>query len=399
MMQRDDLSGHTFHPAGPGLVAPPPPPPPGMPVEEPPPQRDEWPAPEAKRRSAAWLRPVLIAVAALVAVGFAVVVVALLLPQAEFTATSFEAPEAVVSGDEVPVSVTLANEGGAAGEQEVTLLVDGEPSVSTTVGLEAGARETVTLAVGDLAPGTYELGLAEWGELGGVVWVMTPPELEIDAVIVTPNPMDINDSDEATVLVTVTNVGEAEGSHPLLLTLDGEPVGERSVDLLDGGASVEESFAVTVDGPGSHEVAVDGVTAAFEVFQLERPANGTLLVNELGGGSNQLDITNNFTDDSVLVLAKPGDDAALLSVYLRGESSHTVHGIRDGTYVTYFAQGSDWCTHHNRFTQGATYGRFDGNDVYESTASTYTVFTVEFGVTDGAGVPTQGLTSDAFPGM
>jgi hypothetical protein len=402
MMQHDALSEHTFHPTGPGLVSPPPPPPPPPPPAVPhggsPQQRDELPAPEPKRRSATWLRPVLIAVAALVTVLIAVVAVALLLPPTEFAATALEMPDAVVSGDEVPVSVTLANESGAAGEQEVTILVDGERIESTTVRLAAGAQETVTLTVSDLAPGTYELSLAPW-DLSGVVWVMTPPEFEIDAVSVTPSPLDINDRDQATVLVTVTNIGEAEGSYPLELTLDGELVDKRSVDLLDGGATTEESFDVTVDGPGSHEVAVDGVTAAFDVVQLERPANGTLLVNEVGGGVNQLNVTNNLTHDRVLVLAKPGDDSALLSVYLRGGGSHTVRGIRDGTYVTYFSGGSAWCTHNSRFTQDAIYGRFEGSGVYESTDSTHTVSIVEFGITDGAGEPTQGVSPDRFPEM
>ena len=342
----------------------------------------------------------MIAVAALAAVGIAVMLVALLVPHAEFTVDSFEVPAAVVSGEDVAVGVALANDGGAAGEQELIVLVDGEPAASTTVTLDAGAQEAVTITVTGLAPGTYELGLADWEGLSDLVWVMAPPEFEIEALSVSPSPMDLNESAEATVLVTVSNIGEAQGSHDLQLLLDGEVVAERSVDLLDGGAMAEQSFTVTVDDPGSHEVSVDDVTVDFDVYRFERLANGTTVVNDLAGGSNQLTIRNNRAEDAVVVLARPGDDqTALLSVYVHGESAHTVSGIQDGTYVTYFAHGSDWCTHHREFTRGTFYERFEGNDVYESTNSTYTAFTVEFGVDAGDAAPTEGLTRDAFPGM
>ena len=408
MIQHDRLPSGSVHQAGAGsaIPTPPPAPPPGPPLEPsppppPPPGAGLPPEPEAGRRPpASGLKAILIAVAALAAVGIAVVLVVVLLPHAEFAVDSFEVPAAIVSGEDVEVEVALANEGGAAGEQELTLLVDGEPTSTTTVTLDPGTQETLTMSVTGLAPGTYELALGDWEGLSGLVWVMTPPEFEIDAVTVSPSPMDINDSDQATVLVTVSNLGEAQGSHGLQLLLDGEAVAERSVDLLEGGATTEESFTVTVDEPGAHEVSLDDVTVSFEVYQLERPANGTTMVNELAGGANQLTIRNNSAEDAVVVLAGPGDDqSALLSVYVHGENSHTVSGVQDGTYVTYFAQGHDWCTHHREFTRSAYYGRFEGDDVYQSTSSTYTIYTVEFGIDADDAMPTEGLTRDAFPGL
>ena len=406
MMQPYQLSSGSVHRAGAGLVNPPPPPPPPagptLGQSPPPPPGAGLPSePRAGKRSpASWLKPVLIAVAALAAVGIAVMLVALLLPHAEFTVASFEVPAAVVSGEDVEVDVAVVNEGDALGEQELTVLVDGAPAAGATVTLEAAAQGTVTISVTGLDPGTYELALAEWEDRSGLVRVMTPPEFEIDAVTVSPSPMDINESDQASVLVTIFNVGEAPGSHSLRLLLDGEIVAERSVDLLDGGATVEESFTVTVEGPGAHEVSVDDVTVEFEVYRFERPSNGTTIVNELGGGSNQLTIRNNAAGDAVVVLASPGDDQpALLSVYVRGESSHTVSGIQDGTFVTYFAEGSDWCAHRQAFTQDPVYGRFEESRDYASTGSTYTIHTVEFGVDVDDAMPLEGLTSDAFPGM
>jgi hypothetical protein len=407
MVERIDLPHGVVHRAGAGLAPPPlpppgapPPPPPGAHGEPSPDARFEPPPPpEPGDRTATWTRYLLVAVAAIAALGAVAVLVTLLLPRAELVVDSLDVPETVVAGDAIPVSAQMANEGRAAAEEELTVRVDGQPLAATTVDLEPGEAGTVTVTVPELSAGTYEITLEGWDELSRTVWVMTPATFEVDAVTVSPSPMDINESDEATVLVLISNTGEADGSHTLELELDGEVVDERTVDGVPGGASAEESFEVTVDGPGTHEVTVDGRTVSFEVYELERPANGTVLHNEIGGGANQLVIRNNADRDVVVVLASPGvDEPALLRVYVHAESSHTVSGIRDGTYATYFVHGADWSMHHGEFTADALYGQFDTPDVFESPGSTYTVVTVEFGVTEGEGAPSQWLAPEDFPG-
>jgi hypothetical protein len=406
MVQFIDASHGTVHRTGAGLAppplpppgAPPPPPPPGAHLEPPPDAHAEAGPPEPGGRSAGWTRYLLLAVAAIATIGVVVVLATLLLPRAELVVESLDVPESVVAGESIPVTAQLTNEGRADGQWELTVLVDGEPLATTPVELEAGGSGIATTTIPDLTPGTHDIALEGWEELGRAVWVMTPATFEVDEVTVSPSPMDINETDEATVLVRLSNVGETEGSHLLELELDGEVVAERTVDDVAGGATAEEPFEVTVDGPGTHEIAVDGRTVSFEVDQLERPTNGTVLRNEIGGGANQLAITNNQDRDVLVVLARPGgDEPALLSVYVHADSSHTIGGLRDGTYVTYFVHGSAWSVHHEEFTQDAVFGRFDGEDVFESTGSTYTVVTLEFGATTGEGVPSQWLSPEDFP--
>ena len=434
---------------------------------------------------------------ALGAAALITVAVIVLYPRPDVVASSFTMPDVALSGDDVTVSVQLANEGRAAGEHTVTVLVDGQPAQSATTDLEAGSAEVVDVTISDLAPGTHVLALADWDEFGGVlwvmtvpvfevpesvisgedvvvsvlvtnegpgtvsqqltlvaeaqnqvraatpdpqtarldlaggaeesvrfvfpalapgdydltatigdwegsagdVWVMTPATFEIGSVAISPDPMDINDSQEATVTASITNVGEADGTYLLSLVLDGGIIEERSIDLR-GGTSTEETFPVTVTEAGAHEVAAGDVTVSFEAYQLERPANGTVLTNQIGGGRNELRITNNFDEDHVVVLAEPGEgNPALLSVYVRGGASHTVYGIRDGTYTIYYAYGSAWCTHNQAFTQGAGYGRFEDDDTFTSSPTMSTWVALEFGITDGPGSPTDWLSEDDFPTM
>lgn len=317
------------------------------------------------------------------------------------TTPQFDAPEAVVSGEDVVVGVGVTNEGPASVEHELTLLVDGAPARIADLSLAAGTEETVTFVLDPLAPGTYELtvALADWEGQGPAVWVMTPAAFEIGSVAISPDPMDINDSQEATVTASITNVGEADGTYLLRLELDGDLIEERSIDLR-GGTSAEEAFPVTVAEPGGHEVLAGDVSLSFEAFQLERPANGTVLTNQIGGGDNELRITNNFDEDHVVVLARPGEgNPALLSVYVRGGASHTVYGIRDGTYTTYYAYGAAWCTHNQSFTQSAGYGRFEDDDSYTSSPTMYTWVGLEFGITEGPGAPTDWISEEDFPTM
>ena len=317
------------------------------------------------------------------------------------TAPQIDAPEAVVSGEDVVVVVGVTNEGPAAVEHELTLLIDGTPAWIADLNLAAGTEESVTFALDPLAPGTYDLAVAlpDWEGQARPVWVMTPARFEVDFLDVSPDPMDINDSHEATVTTSITNVGEADGTYLLRLELDGETVEERSIDL-QGGTSAEETFPVTVSEPGPHEVAAGDVAVTFEAYQLERPANGTVLTNQIGGGRNELRITNNFDEDHVVVLTQPGEgNPALLSVYVRGGSSHTVYGIRDGTYTTYYAYGTAWCKHNQTFTQSAGYGRFEGDDTYTSSSTMAWVVALEFGITEGLGSPTDWVSEHDFPTM
>ncbi|MFC7096467.1 PGF-pre-PGF domain-containing protein [Halobaculum marinum] len=71
---------------------------------------------------------------------------------------------------------------------------------------------------------------------------------------------DIEVGERTTVTARVSNDGRAAGERTLRVTLDGDLVAERVVDL-----APNETTTVTVDvapdGPGSYEVAVDGTTA------------------------------------------------------------------------------------------------------------------------------------------
>jgi len=78
-------------------------------------------------------------------------------------------------------------------------------------------------------------------------------------------------------------------------------ISSRSVTV-SGGQSAEELFTFVPNHPGIHVLGVAGQTVELDVFQLQRPDNGTVFVNELGGGSNRLKIDNQRSKDMLVVL-------------------------------------------------------------------------------------------------
>ncbi|MDO8364586.1 MAG: hypothetical protein Q7V88_16965 [Actinomycetota bacterium] len=409
---------------------------------------------------------------------------------AKFAVDSIAAPDSVVTDDAFEVGVLVRNNGDESGTQELTLSAGGVALGTQTVQLDAGAEVTITFDVDGLEPGNYELTVDKFtgvqhslwvmtsprfvidelvvspetvdpmvdptvtvtvrysnlGEADGThtleltvdgrtvqrrdtslpgggsgeevftltmdtpghpvigvgdtttpVWVLAPPELVIDSVGITPSPANFAISHDVTVLVAFSNVGESEGAFTLDVMLDGQVVQSRGVTLA-GGASSEEQFILTVANPGLHGLNVNGSEALFDVYQIERPSNGTILVNEIGGGSNRLTIDNQRDEDVYVVLTAPGEgQPTLLGVYVQAGSSYTVRNIREGAYATYFVHGTDWCSFYHRFTVNADYGMFDEDSSFESSSSTYTIITLTFGATDGAWSPTSSVDPDEFP--
>ncbi len=349
--------------------------------------------PAAGRPKKSPLKWILVAVGVLVVIALVVV----FFPRPDFVANAFDVPESITSGEDALVTVDLANEGLLGGDCDLTILIDEQPVQTKTVKLAAGANQRVEISIPDLPPGTYDLVLADWEGLAGELWVKTLSDFTVESVNVSPNPLDIAKSSNATVRVSVSNAGETGGDYNLSVTLDGASVADRSV-FVEGGSTTEESFDISIDGAGDREVAVNGVTADLSVYKIERPGNGKVFVNKLTGGSNQMKIINNFADDYIVVLTAPGEGKpALLSVYVKSKSSTTVKGIKSGTYSVLYAYGANWDSFRKQFTDRVGYGRFETDSKYTSSSSQYTIFTYTFGATGGAGVPTSDVNANDFP--
>lgn len=70
--------------------------------------------------------------------------------------------------------------------------------------------------------------------------------------------------------MTVENVGEAFGSHSVLIKLDGAAITSKVV-ILDGGGSTEITFMINIEVEGRHVIEVDGLSEKITTRTVKKP--------------------------------------------------------------------------------------------------------------------------------
>jgi hypothetical protein len=153
----------------------------------------------------------------------------------------------LVPGERVVVDATVENTGDAAGEFAITLR-RGDRAVGTRTGeLDAGATADRSWTVPFDAPADTQLRL---GESSRAVTVR-PPATPVVAELTVPERVAVGESIE--VRAVVRNRAERPADGTVMLTVDGEPVAERTLRLAPG-ESATLAGTVTFDAPGEYPV-------------------------------------------------------------------------------------------------------------------------------------------------
>ena len=185
---------------------------------------------------------------------------------AEFVLSELEASPGDVSvGDEVTVTVDVANIGELEGSHMVVLKVDGEEYEGYNVTLEPGASTVVSFTIVEDDPGSHSVVI---GALTSTFNVLQPAEFEISDLSIAPD--QVEEGGEVTISVSVSNIGEEEGSHTVELKLDGSATDDKSLTL-EGGADTTVSFSVSM-GVGTHTAEIEGLTGSFTITAPEQPS-------------------------------------------------------------------------------------------------------------------------------
>ncbi|PSP54807.1 hypothetical protein BRC82_08735 [Halobacteriales archaeon QS_1_67_19] len=167
--------------------------------------------------------------------------------------------ESVAADEPVPVTGTVENEGADAETFAANLTVDGEVVATKTVEVPGGETAEVTFERA-LDPGTHELGIS--GRSAGTVEVAASPDIEVTNVSV--DSATISAGTEVEITATVENDGSRVGERNVTLTLFGEAVATKSVEVpADGTANV--TFVRRVDAPGNYTAKVGDASAQLAV--------------------------------------------------------------------------------------------------------------------------------------
>ena len=327
-----------------------------------------------------------------------------LLPRGQYGINEVSLPDQAVYGEDVIIAIDAANTGNAEGFFDLTIYIDDQEIETRNVSLEANSNQIVNFKLDDeFVPGSYNfrLGLGSakdiYEEYDANFRILKPAEFTLSNFKVEPWQIDIVQA--ASVVVDVANVGEVEGNYSLPLKIDGVVIDEVNVNL-GGGERTKVHFDYEPEEPGLFSVALNGFNETLEVFQIERPSNGTVFTNEISGGVNQFYVENNLNRDVVVVLANPDDPlTTLLAVYVHADSSTTIRRIRNGEYAMFYCHGEDWDSHSKRFTRNPDHNKFEETQRIYPPSSQYYRFWVKFGVVgEVSDVPTtRKLDSASFP--
>ena len=162
-------------------------------------------------------------------------------------------------GESIETTVTLENEGDAAGEKTVELVVDDEVVAEDTVTVPAGGTTSTTLVYTFEEVGEYTVRVGDF-EFDISVTPVSAAAINVTNVTLDETDIEVGESIETTV--TLENEGTLDGERLVELEVDGEVVAEDNVTVPAGGQT-QLQLSHTFEEAGEYEMRVDDF--AFEV--------------------------------------------------------------------------------------------------------------------------------------
>jgi uncharacterized membrane protein len=118
----------------------------------------------------------------------------------------------------------------------------------------------------DTEDGTITLALYpdDW-EISYVLPIIGPALFRVSNL--TVNPAEVEVSNEVTISLVLTNIGEEEGSYTLVLKVN-QVVEDTKTITLDAGASTAVQFKVTKEEAGAYDVEIGELSGGFNVKEI-----------------------------------------------------------------------------------------------------------------------------------
>jgi len=306
-------------------------------------------------------------------------------------------PQEIFAGGSATITATVENTGTALGDYHARLMVNGEVADTKTIPfykLVVGAKVPVSFLITKDVPGVYEIKV---GEMVGTLKVMEPVKpAEFRVISLEVNPGTVKAGEEATVKIDLKNDGDAKGTYPLSLVMDGKVIQTKNVTLA-GGATIPVLFTISKDSPGTYNIEVGGLKDVLKVIEIVRPSTGTFVMGNPDGrpAYSFLTVENGLDLDAVVVLSKKiQPDTPILAVYVQSRDTYKISIVGSGLFMVYYTCGRDWDDSSKEFTTDKKYKRFD--DTFDFTKYDYkiTLHTVA-----GGTAHTEYLDEEEFPDL
>jgi len=182
----------------------------------------------------------------------------------------------LVTGESLVLDVTVENVGGAAGEYDLAVTVDGSPVATRTGRLEAGAATTETVEYTFAEPGTRRIST---GEDSLTLDVREPAPLEVTGL--SADRTEVQPGERVTLAATVENPDTRPGEREVSIRRDGTEVAGRQVRLEPGG-SAEVTASVSLAKAGAYRFEAGDRTVTVTVAT---PETATPTPTDATGGT------------------------------------------------------------------------------------------------------------------
>jgi len=194
-------------------------------------------------------------------------------------------PSVLAPGEEVNISVLVANTGGKSGSYQVTLVINDLVEATKEVTVRAGLSKEVTFSVTKEEAGSYAVtvdGLSDSFTVVAPLIILEPAAFSVSRL--SFQPAEVEAATAVIIAVLVSNTGGTEGSYTVVLKVNGVKEAEKTVTIA-AGDSQEVSFSLTRDEPGTYSVSVDGLSGGFTVIVVTPPPgiNWPLVGGIIGG--------------------------------------------------------------------------------------------------------------------
>ncbi|WP_225316435.1 MULTISPECIES: PGF-pre-PGF domain-containing protein [Haloferax] len=166
----------------------------------------------------------------------------------------------VVVDETTSLSADVTNTGRADGNVTVDLTVDGDVVSNQTVAVASGESQTVTFDYRFDTAGTYVVTIGESSTevvVGEPNPTLSLADLKADATTIGPG-------ESVTLIATVTNTGDQEGTYTLTFEAFDSVVETRTVSV-SGGQTEVVTFEQTIDSPGEYTLTVNGEAITVNV--------------------------------------------------------------------------------------------------------------------------------------
>jgi predicted alpha-1,2-mannosidase len=229
-------------------------------------------------------------------------------------------PSVVRPGENVVISVGVANVGDNAGTALVVLKIDNRIENTRNVTLRPRENTKVLFTVSRTVAGTYRVSIENLSGSFEVKGIVEPAKFVAENLVISPR--SAAPGETVTISVDVANVGGATGPHTVILRVNGLTEGSETVTLM-GGGSTTVRFEISKDVVGSYLVDVNGLAHHFWVIELgEVEAGEDEVVGDIQAGQSKevtfedvlitsvkITARNTITNESILVrqfVGRPG---------------------------------------------------------------------------------------------